>query len=102
MPAVPAKADEAVVWYDPEASADVTWHAWLRSGLVDDPDARVSGWSAKLASNSRLDALFKTCESRIEKLLPACREHRDLIRGDLRHQNVLVSDSATQVTGIFS
>lgn len=102
MPAVPAKADEAVVWYDPEASADVTWHAWLRSGLVDDPDARVSGWSAKLASNSRLDALFKTCESRIEKLLPACPERRDLIHGDLLHQNVLVSDSATQVTGIFS
>jgi aminoglycoside phosphotransferase (APT) family kinase protein len=102
MRAVPAKADDTVVWYESKASAVVTWHAWLRSGLVDDPKARVSGWSAKLASSPRLDALFKACESRIEQLLPACPERRDLIHGDLLHQNVLVSDNATEVTGIFS
>ena len=102
MRAVPSKPDDAVVWYDRKASADVTWHAWLRAGLVDDPDARVSRWRATLASNPRVDALFKACESRIEELLPACPERRDLIHGDLLHQNVLVADHAAHVTAIFS
>ncbi len=102
MRAVPATADDAVIWYDPEGSSDVTWHDWLRAGLVDNPAARVSGWRAKLASNSHLDALFKSCESRIETLLPVCPERRDLIHGDLLHQNVLVTDDGSQVTGIFS
>ncbi len=102
MRAVPSKPDDAVVWYDRKASADVTWRAWLRAGLVDDPDARVSRWRATLASNPRVDALFKACESRIEELLPACPERRDLIHGDLLHQNVLVADHAAHVTAIFS
>ena len=80
----------------------MTWRAWLRAGLVDDPDARVSRWRATLVSNPRVDALFKACESRIEELLPACPERRDLIHGDLLHQNVLVADHATHVTAIFS
>ncbi len=102
MRAVPSKPDDAVVWYDRKASADVTWRAWLRADLVDDPDARVSRWRATLASNPRVDALFKACESRIEELLPACPERRDLIHGDLLHQNVLVADHAAHVTAIFS
>lgn len=100
--AVPAEQDAAVLWYDPEASADVTWRAWLRAGLVDDPGARVSGWRAKLASKPRVDALFRACESKIEELLPACPERRHLVHGDLLHQNVLVSDDASDVTAIFS
>lgn len=102
MRAVPGTAGDAVLWYDPEASAGLTWHAWLRSGLVDDPKARVSGWRAKLASNPRIDALFRACEIRIEELLPACPERRDLVHGDLLHQNVLVADDAARVTAIFS
>lgn len=102
MRAVPARPDDAVVWYDQEASAGVTWRAWLRAGLVDDPDARVSGWRAKLASNPRFDALFNACESRIEELLPECPERRDLIHGDLLHQNVLVAENAAHVTAVFS
>jgi aminoglycoside phosphotransferase (APT) family kinase protein len=100
--AVPATQDEAVVWYDPEASAGVTWHSWLRAGLIDDLSAHVSGWRAKLAASPRLDALFGACESRIEELLPACPERRDLIHGDLLHQNVLVAENAAEVTAIFS
>ncbi len=102
MRAVPTKPDDAVLWHDPEASAGVSWRSWLRAGLIDDPNARVSGWRAKLASTPRVDALFRACESRIEKLLPACPERRDLVHGDLLHQNVLVADDAAYVTAIFS
>ncbi len=62
----------------------------------------MSGWRSKLAQDSRIDDLFRTCESRIDELLPACPERRDLIHGDLLHQNVLVSDDASQATAIFS
>ncbi len=91
-----------VNWYDPEPSTGMTWHAWLRSGLVDSPDRTVHGWRAKLAADPRMDRLFQTCEERIEALLPTCPERRDLIHGDLLHQNVLVSDDARRVTAIFS
>ena len=100
--AVPAQVDEGVVWYEPAGANAVTWQAWLRAGLVDNPAARVSGWRAQLAANPQLDALFKRCEARIEQLLPVCPERRDLIHGDLLHQNVLVAEDGRQVTGIFS
>ena len=45
-----------------------------------------------LAEDAHIDALFRVCESRIHELLPACPERRDLIHGDLLHQNVLVSE----------
>lgn len=100
--AAPSMPDSAVVWYEPNVSAKLTWHDWLRSGLIDKPDSIVSGWRKKLAENSRMDAIFRACESRIEELLPYCPERRDLVHGDLLHQNVLISEDATCVTAIFS
>ena len=102
MRAVPKKPDDLVLWYDQEGSVDVTWRAWLRAGLVDNPNARVSGWRTKLASNPRVDDLFRASESRIEEFLSVCPERRDLIHGDLLHQNLLVADNAVRVTAIFS
>ncbi len=103
MRSVHATPSDPVLWYDADASAGLTWRGWLLSGLVDDPNARVSGWRAKLASNPRMDALFRSCESRIRELLPSCPERRDLVHGDLLHQNVLVADDdAARVTAIFS
>lgn len=102
MRAVATSADDAVIWHDPAGSADMTWHDWLLRGLIDNPDAHVSGWRAKLAEIPAIDALFKMCEARIGELLPACPERRDLIHGDLLHQNVLVADDASRVTAIFS
>jgi aminoglycoside phosphotransferase (APT) family kinase protein len=101
--AVPAAPAEPVVWYDANASAGVTWHDWLLSGLVDDPSERVSGWRAKLAADPALDALFERCEGAIRELLPSCPERRDLVHSDLLHQNVLVDDDdAARVTAVFS
>ena len=100
--AVETSEDDAVIWHDPEGSPKITWHSWLTGGLVDNPDNRVSGWRAKLAENPDIDSLFKTCELRIRELLRFCPERRDLIHGDLLHQNVLVSEDASQVTAVFS
>ena len=100
--AVETSDDESVIWHDSEGSSKMTWHNWLLGGLVDNPDVRVSGWRAQLAENPMVDQLFQTCEARIYELLPSCPERRDLIHGDLLHQNVLVSEDASQVTAIFS
>jgi aminoglycoside phosphotransferase (APT) family kinase protein len=100
--AVPTTEDDRVVWYDQEGAAAGRWHDWLMGGLVDNPDVRVSGWRAKLAEIPVIDALFERCVSRIHKLLPVCPERRDLIHGDLLHQNVLVSGDASRVTAVFS
>lgn len=99
--AVPAPPNAAVVWHDPAASS-VTWHDFLRGGLRDNPTATASGWRSKLAENHHYEAVFQACVARIEALLPLCPERRDLVHGDLLHQNVLISDDATRVTAIFS
>lgn len=102
MRTVTTSENDAVVWHDPERFKNMTWHSWLVGGLVDNPDAHVSGWRTKLAKKPDIDNLFITCESRIHELLLVCPERRDLIHGDLLHQNVLVSNDASQVTAIFS
>jgi len=100
--AVPSMPDCAVVWHEPDAGARLTWRDWVRGGLIDKPDSIVNGWREKLAKNRRIDTIFRACESRIEELLPYCPERRDLVHGDLLHQNVLVSADARRVTAIFS
>jgi aminoglycoside phosphotransferase (APT) family kinase protein len=96
-------ADTASAWYpasvDPSTS---TWRGWLLDGLVDDPSRPVSGWRARLAADERLDALFERCRSRVVELLDACPERRDLVHGDLLHQNVLVAHDRSEITAVFS
>lgn len=88
------------VWYEPELEG--TWRDWLYAGLIDKPDSHTAGWRAKLAKDVELEALFSTCVSRIDALLPTLPKRRDLIHGDLLHQNVLVSDDGAKVNAIFS
>ncbi len=98
--AVPSVPNEPVNWYRPGDT--VTWQEWLRAGFADRADSRTAGWRAKLSKSRRLGELFATVEARFDELLPACPERRDLVHGDLLHQNVLVSDDASRVTGVFS
>ena len=91
-----------VLWGDPASPAGLTWRRWLRDGLVDDPIREVHGWRAQLAADPALDRLFRHCAARIGELVPSCPERRDLVHGDLLHQNVLISEDATRVTGVFS
>ena len=99
---VPTQPSDPVLWYETGSAATLSWHDWLRSGLQDDSDGPVSGWRSKLARIPEIERLFQTCEARIEALLPACPERRDLVHGDLLHQNVLVTNDAAAVTAIFS
>lgn len=78
------------------------WHAWLRASLRDDPAQTVSGWRAKLAADPTLDRLYRACESRIDELLDACPERRDLVHRDLLHGNVLITPDASRVNAVFS
>ncbi|MCB0131316.1 MAG: phosphotransferase [Caldilineaceae bacterium] len=102
MRAVPTSADDPVSWHDPAGSANLSWRDWVAGGLVDNPDGQVRGWRVKLAEDPTIDQLFRTCEARIHELLPRCPDRRDLIHGDLLHQNVLVAEDVSQVTAVFS
>ncbi|MEM7115855.1 MAG: aminoglycoside phosphotransferase family protein [Chloroflexota bacterium] len=85
--------NESVVWYEPQNP--LTWRDWLKGGLGDNAESPVG-------SDPRLDRIFKTSVARIDELLPACPERRDLIHGDLLHQNVLVNEDAQEITAVFS
>ncbi len=99
---VPAEPSVPVSWEPGAARPCQSWREWLTRGLVDDPTLPVSGWRATLSADPDLDRLFVACEQRIADLLDACPERRDLVHGDLLHQNVLVADDASEVTAIFS
>lgn len=78
------------------------WRGWLVAAMADDPTARTAGWRNGLAADARASRVFDECEARIGSLLDACPERRDLVHSDLLHQNVLVSDDASEVTAVFS
>jgi aminoglycoside phosphotransferase (APT) family kinase protein len=99
--AAPATPTASARWY-PSDAAPLTWHGWLRAGLVDDPAQRVSGWRAVLAADAALDRLFRACEARIDELADACPERRDLVHGDLLNRNVLIADDASRITAVYS
>jgi aminoglycoside phosphotransferase (APT) family kinase protein len=98
--AAPAPVGASASWF-PDAGAD-SWRGWLCEGLVDDPARRVSGWRRTLAADAGLDRLFRAAEQRIESLLDACPERRDLVHGDLLNRNVLIADDLTEITAVFS
>jgi aminoglycoside phosphotransferase (APT) family kinase protein len=103
MRAVSAPPGAPAEWHPPSQDpATSTWHRWLLDSLVDDPTRTVSGWRAGLADDSALDDLYRRCEARIAALVEACPERRDLVHGDLLHQNVLLDDDASRVTAVFS
>ena len=95
-------AADIVKWYSADQKSEMTWADWLRSALADKADAPGSGWRGRLAEDVESDQLFTRCQQRIIELLPYCPERRDLIHGDLLHENVLVSADACRVTGVFS
>ena len=81
---------------------NASWRRWLVASLRDDPGQTVSGWRATLAADPSLDRLYRACESRIDELLDACPERRDLVHGDLLHGNVLIASDASRVNSVFS
>lgn len=100
---VPSEPGAGADWFSAgPAPPQSTWRGWLADALVDDPRRRVSGWRKALAEDASADRLFRACEVRLAELIEACPERRDLVHGDLLHQNVLLSDDLAEVTGVFS
>ena len=91
---------------DSRTSADLapqdSWRNYLVAQVTDDGTSRNAGWRAALRQNPELERLFRACERRITDLLEACAERRHVVHGDLLHQNVLVSEDASTVTGVLS
>lgn len=79
-----------------------SWRNNLERQLLDDGTARTAGWRAALRQSPDLDRLFCACERRVMSLLDACTERRHVVHGDLLYQNVLISEDASEVTGVFS
>ncbi len=94
-----ATGSDAIYWSEAAGEGPADWHELLRAGLEDRPGAR---WRGELERDPDLTRLFTACRRQIEELLPVCPERRDLIHGDLLHRNVLVTEDATAVTGLFS
>lgn len=89
-----------VEWYDP--SSQRSWHDYLLRGIGHQAGRPRDGIQKMLASRPELNDLHQSACARIHELLPLCPERRDLIHGDLLHQNVLVSDQADGIQAVFS
>ena len=99
---IPTEADASVDWVAADTASARTWRQWLVDGFADTPTRPNHGWRSMLAADDKLDALFRRCRDRVEALLEACPERRDLIHGDLLHGNVLVSEDAARINAVIS
>ena len=94
------RGSDRVEWYEP--SSRRSWHDYLLRGISFETGRPQDGIHEALASRPDLHDLYHAACARIHELLPLCPERRDLIHGDLLHQNVLISDQADRVQAVFS
>jgi aminoglycoside phosphotransferase (APT) family kinase protein len=99
---VPKDPGSPVDWHPEPPREELTWQRWLNERIVDDRRQDVHGWRGAIGAQRELDRLFRACEARVNELLGACPERRDLVHGDLLHGNVLVSEDAAHLRAIFS
>ena len=85
----------------PAAGGPAGWRDWLRSGLVNRPGERVSGWAPILAGSAALSELFTAGEREFSSLLRACPEMRHMVHGDLLNRNVLVAPDGSRLAAVF-
>ena len=97
----PAEPRARASWFGDGGGA-TTWRDWLTASLVDDPNLRVNGWRASIATNEALEELYRTCEHRVTDQLDICPERRDLVHGDLLNRNVLVAEDASKIEAVYS
>ena len=100
--AIEGRPDLSVTGLPADLAPQDSWRNHLLRQLVDDGTSRNAGWRAALRQDPELERLFRACEARIKALLDACAERRHVVHGDLLYQNVLVSEDASRVTGVFS
>lgn len=99
---VPLDKNEPVNWFVDDGPRQDSWRDWLQAGLVEEASSITSGWREKLDADQSLSDLFIACQNQMQSLLPLCPERRDLVHGDLLHQNILLKEDASQVTAAFS
>ncbi|HUP86811.1 MAG TPA: phosphotransferase [Acidimicrobiales bacterium] len=97
---VPAEPRARASWFGDGGAT--TWRDWLTASLVDDPNLKVNGWRASIASDRALEDLYRACEHRVTDQLDACPERRDLVHGDLLNRNVLVAEDASEIERVYS
>lgn len=100
--AIDERPDISVSGKPADLAPQDSWRNHLLAQLVDDGTSRRAGWRATLRQDPQLERLFRACEARVTELLEACPERRHVVHGDLLYQNVLVSEDASTVTGVFS
>ena len=93
---------QPVEWYKASGSGAANWWDWLRLGLGESPQQPLALWRTQLPDYPETQRLFVRTLARIDQLKAHVPERRDLVHGDLLHQNVLVNTEGTEVTGIFS
>ena len=81
-----------VNWFEPDQTSTYSWQDWLLDSLVHAQDS-VTTEPAK--------TVFMRCYETFSESLDECPERRDLVHGDLLHQNVLVRKSG-DIDAIFS
>ena len=91
--------DLGVSWSD---GAPTTWRDVIRGSVTDDPSHPNSGWRPGIAARRDIDRVYTAAIRRIDALLDACPERRDVVHADLYHGNVLVSHDASAVTAVIS
>ena len=84
-------------WYRPDGTTG--WADWLLPQL-ERPADLATQWASAATRHPSLDPTFQAAVAEVQRTLPTFPERRDLIHGDLFHQNVLLDDR--RVSGVFS
>jgi aminoglycoside phosphotransferase (APT) family kinase protein len=100
--AIDERPDLSVSGQPADLAPQDSWRNHLLRKLADDGTSWTAGWRSALRRDRELERLIRACEARIAELSEACAERRNVVHGDLLYQNVLVSEDASTVTGVFS
>jgi aminoglycoside phosphotransferase (APT) family kinase protein len=93
-------SNDKVKWYD--QTSEGSWHDYLLRSIDSEADGPQTDLKQALKSRPHLQDIYQVACRRIHELLPLCPERRDLVHGDLLHQNVLISEQADKVQAVFS
>lgn len=99
---VPPADGVGVEWFGDSSGASSSWRGWLEDALRERSTGHMAGWRERLREVGGPNRVFEQASSRLGELVPLVPERRDLIHGDLLHQNVLVADDLSAVNGVFS
>jgi len=80
------------IWGSDATAPHATWREALLNVAIDAPTNRTYGWRARLRQSEFGQRAFDAGYQRLETLVDACPNQRDLLHSDLLYFNVLVRD----------